>query len=115
MSLSMSRAALRQTTKLPGRMARRFESTTSKAADTAKESASKATETAKGFQSKASEGLSRVTSSAGPALSGAVKGVGSALGKIGGRTGRFVAFVEREYFIWEINLDVMGIFWELNG
>jgi len=96
MSLSISRAALRQSTKLPGRTARRFESTTAKASEAAKETASKASQTASNFQSKASEGLSRVTSSAGPALSGAVKGVGNALGKIGGRTGRLIAFVERQ-------------------
>jgi len=96
MSLSISRAALRRSTKLPGRTARRFESTTSKAADAAKDTASKASETASSFQSKASEGLTRVTSSAGPAISGAAKSVGNALGKIGGRTGRFIAFIERQ-------------------
>jgi F-type H+-transporting ATPase subunit g len=48
------------------------------------------------YKSKASEGLSRVTSAAGPAISGAAKGFGNALGKIGGRTGRLIAFFERE-------------------
>ncbi|RDW87797.1 hypothetical protein BP5796_03491 [Coleophoma crateriformis] len=100
MSLSISRAALRQTTKLPGRSARRFESTTAKATEAAKDTASKASskasEAASNFQSKASEGLTRVASTAGPAIAGAAKGVGNALGKIGGRTGRFIAFVERQ-------------------
>ncbi|KAL3425147.1 mitochondrial f1f0-atp synthase [Phlyctema vagabunda] len=100
MSLPISRAVLRQSTKLPGRTARRFESTTAKATEAAKETASKASatanETAANFQSKASEGLSRVSSSAGPAIAGAAKGVGNALGKIGGRTGKFIAFVERQ-------------------
>ncbi|KAH6681302.1 putative sorbitol dehydrogenase [Halenospora varia] len=96
MSLNISRAVLRQSTKLPGRTARRFESTTSKATEAAKDTASKASQTAAEYKSKASEGLSRVTSSAGPAISGAAKGLGNALGKIGGRTGRLIAFIERQ-------------------
>ncbi|TAQ86108.1 hypothetical protein B7494_g5569 [Chlorociboria aeruginascens] len=97
MSLSTSRSVLRQTTKLPGRTARRFQSTTTaKATETAKETAAKASQTASSFQSQASEGLSRVTSSAGPAISGAAKGLGNALGKIGGRTGKLIAFIERQ-------------------
>jgi len=108
MSLATSRVALRRTMRLPGQSARRFESskateaakdTASKASETAKETASKASETAKNaaanFQSKASEGLSKVSASAGPAISNAAKGLGNALGKIGGRTGKFIAFVER--------------------
>lgn len=67
---------------------RRFEST----------AASKASEAAKDTASKAQQGLSRVTSAAGPAIAGAARGVGNALGKIGGRTGRLIAFVERECF-----------------
>jgi len=39
-----------------------------------------------------------VSSAAGPAIAGAAKGLGNALGKIGGRTGRLIAFVERTYF-----------------
>ncbi|KYK54138.1 hypothetical protein DCS_06095 [Drechmeria coniospora] len=46
--------------------------------------------------SRAQEGLSRVTSAAGPAIAGAAKGVANALGKVGGRTGRVIAFVERQ-------------------
>jgi hypothetical protein len=65
---------------------RRFEST----------AASKATEAAKETATKAQQGLSRVTSAAGPAIVGAARGVGNALGKIGGRTGRLIGFVERE-------------------
>lgn len=44
--------------------------------------------------SKAQQGLSKVTSAAGPAISGAARGVGNALGKIGGRTGRLIGFVQ---------------------
>jgi len=95
MSLSASRAVLRRS-KLPGQAFRRFESTTAKATEAAKETASKASETASDYKSKASQGLSRVTSSAGPALSGVAKSVSNTVGKIGGRTGRLIAFVERQ-------------------
>jgi len=97
MSLLGSRAVLRQSAKqLTGRTAKRFESTTAKATEAAKETASKASEKAADYKSKASEGLSKVTSSAGPAISGAAKSVGNALGRIGGRTGRLISFVERQ-------------------
>ncbi|TVY23011.1 ATP synthase subunit g, mitochondrial [Lachnellula hyalina] len=97
MSLSISRAVLRQSTKLPGRTARRFESsTTAKASEAAKDTASKASQTAADYKSKASEGLSKVTSSAGPAISNAAQSLGNALGKIGGRTGKLIKFVERQ-------------------
>ena len=76
---------------------RRHASTTSKAAETASNTASKAKETASGATSKASEGLSKVTSSAGPALSNAAQGVGSYMGRIGGRTGKLIAYVECEW------------------
>lgn len=99
MSLHISRSVLRQSTKLPGRAARRFESTSSKATEAAKETASKASEKASDFQSKASEGLSRVTSSAGPVITGAAKNLGNALGKVGGRTGKFIAFIERTFYM----------------
>lgn len=98
MSFAASRAVLRRTTQLPiGRITARFESTASKATEAAKDTASKASEKATEYKSKASEGLSRVTSAAGPAISGATKGIGNTLGKIGGRTRRLIAFVEREY------------------
>ena len=97
MSMAVSRAVLRRSAKLPfGRTPARFESTASKASEAAKDTASKASEKASDFQSKASQGLSRVSSAAGPAISGAAKGLGNALGKIGGRTGRLIAFIERE-------------------
>lgn len=99
MSLHISRSVLRQSTKLPGRAARRFESTSSKATEAAKETTSKASEKASDFQSKASEGLSRVTSSAGPVITGAAKNLGNALGKVGGRTGKFIAFIERTFYM----------------
>lgn len=77
---------------------RRLESTaTAKAAQTAKETASKAKVTASEYAGKAQQGLSRVTSSAGPAIARAAQGVSGALGRIGGRTGRLVAFVERMF------------------
>lgn len=103
---------LRQSTKakLTGRTARRFESSTAKATGAAKDTASKASQTAAEYKSKASEGLSRVTSSAGPAISGAAKGLGNALGKIGGRTGRLIAFIERKLHLEDINWEVPGKF-----
>lgn len=71
---------------------RRLESTAAgKAASTAKEATSKASE----YAGKAQQGLSRVTSSAGPAIANAAKGVSGALSKVGGRTGKLIAFVER--------------------
>lgn len=63
-------------------------------ASTASETAAKAKDTASSTVSKASEGLSRVTSSAGPAISNAASSAQKALGRIGGRTGRLIAFVE---------------------
>lgn len=80
-----------------GRRMVRFESsTTTKAAEAAKQTASKASSTASEVSSKATEGLSRVTSAAGPAIANAAKGVSGALSRVGGRTGRLVAFVERK-------------------
>ncbi len=98
MSLSASRAVLRRG-QLTGQFARRYQSTTSKASEAAKDTASKAAETASEYKTKAAEGLSRVTSSAGPAIAGAAKGVSNALGRIGGRTGRFIAFVESMFLL----------------
>jgi hypothetical protein len=63
--------------------ARRYQST----------STQKATEAAKETASKASQGLSRVTSAA----AGAAKGLTGTLSKLGGRTGKAVAFVERTF------------------
>ncbi len=103
MSTALSRAVVRQTAKLPvGRTAARFESTASKATEAANDTASKATQAAKDYQSKASEGLSRVSSAAGPAISGAATKIGSTLGSIGGRTGRLIAFIEREYLLRDV-------------
>lgn len=44
--------------------------------------------------SKASEGLSRVTSSAGGIVGGAAERARNVLSRVGGRTGRLVAFVD---------------------
>jgi len=82
---STTRVALRQTSQLSRRSALRYNST-----------ASKATEKSSEFISKASEGLSRVSATAVPALSRAGSGLLKTLGKVGGRTGKVVAFVERE-------------------
>ncbi|KAK3395535.1 mitochondrial ATP synthase g subunit-domain-containing protein [Sordaria brevicollis] len=76
-----------------GRRAVRFESTTSqKATEAAKQAAAKTSE----LSSKASEGLSRVSSAAGPALAKYAKGLSTTLGRVGGRTGKLIAFVERQ-------------------
>ncbi|KAI9764868.1 MAG: RNA-dependent ATPase rok1 [Geoglossum simile] len=84
MSFSTSRVALRRSRFMFSRQGARNNSTTTSKASGAVSSAA----------SKASEGLSRVTSSTGPAITRAAKGFGNALGKIGGRTGRFITFVE---------------------
>lgn len=72
---------------------RNASSTTEKAS----EAASKAKETAQANVSKASEGLSRVTSSAGSSISNAASSATAALGRVGGRTGRVIKFVECEF------------------
>ncbi|KAK4658519.1 ATP synthase subunit G atp20 [Podospora pseudocomata] len=78
-----------------GRQMVRFESSaTQKAAETAKQTATKAQAQAAELSAKAQEGLSRVTAAAGPAITNAAKNVSGALGKVGGPTGRLVAFVE---------------------
>jgi hypothetical protein len=74
--------------------------TTSKAASAVKETTAKATSTASEYTARASQGLSRVTSAAGPAISGAAQGVSKALGRVGGRTGRLIAFVEGAFDLW---------------
>lgn len=93
-SAVVARPLLRQNLRFA---ARRFQSTDAASAQ-AKKAADATKEAAQNVQSKAAQGLSRVTSAAGPALAGAAnaaKGAASALGKVGGRTGRFVGFVER--------------------
>ncbi|KAK8150839.1 ATP synthase subunit G atp20 [Beauveria asiatica] len=75
MSSSLARPMLRAPMRLAGR---RYESTAGNAA------------------SKAQQGLSKVTSAAGPAIAGAARGVGNALGKIGGRTGRLINFIQAQ-------------------
>lgn len=115
MSLHISRTVLRQSMKAPARAARRFESTSTKATEAAKDTAAKASEKASDFQSKASEGLSRVTSSAGPAISGAAKNLGNALGKVGGRTGRLIAFIERKFHLASVCRDASKVVLQYNG
>ncbi|CAJ2499960.1 Uu.00g028130.m01.CDS01 [Anthostomella pinea] len=70
--------------------------TASKASEATKETASKASSSASEYASKAQQGLSKVTSSAGPAIAGAAKGMANSLSRVGGRTGRMVAFVEKQ-------------------
>ncbi|KAI1137224.1 mitochondrial ATP synthase g subunit-domain-containing protein [Hypoxylon sp. FL0543] len=97
MSSALARPMLRQSGAGFRTAARRFESTnTQKAAETAKEQAAKASKAASEYAAKAQQGLSRVTSSAGPAIAGAAKGIANSLGKVGGRTGRLIAFIERQ-------------------
>lgn len=88
MSSALARPLMRTTARtLPSRVAARFESTTTKkATESAKDAAGKASE----YSAKAAQGLSRAASAAGPALSGAV----NALGKVGGRTGKVINFIE---------------------
>jgi hypothetical protein len=90
MSPMATRAALRQSRFLIRRTAIRHNSSTTEAANKAKQAAEQAT-------SKASEGLSKVSSSAGPAIAGAAQNVGNALRKVGGPVGKVVTFVERKY------------------
>ena len=85
MSLLLARHALRHSAKIRGLVAKskaRWESTASKANTST--------------TSQATEGLSRVASAAGPVLNGAVNGLTEALIKVGGRTGRVVAFIQRQ-------------------
>ncbi|KAJ1327799.1 Mitochondrial ATP synthase g subunit [Microdochium nivale] len=110
MSSTVARPMLRQSGAFSRMAARRFESTTAKAAEGAKEAASKASSNASAtakdaatkaqaaaaeYTSKAREGLSKVTSSAGPAITGAATKVASSLTKVGGRTGKAVSLVEK--------------------
>ncbi|KAI1191787.1 mitochondrial ATP synthase g subunit-domain-containing protein [Nemania serpens] len=114
MSSSLARPMLRQSAPWGRMAARRFESTTAKTAETAKQTAeaakqsaetakqtasttaSKAAASASEYASKAQEGLSKVSSAAGPAIAGAARGVANSLSKVGGRTARAVAFVEKQ-------------------
>lgn len=98
MSAPLSIAARPLVRRAALQVGRRLQSTTTqKASETAQQTASKAKDAASEYTAKAAQGLSRVTSSAGPAIANAAKGVSGALGKIGGRTGRLVAFVERMF------------------
>ncbi|OJD19594.1 hypothetical protein AJ78_00451 [Emergomyces pasteurianus Ep9510] len=87
MSATTSRAVLRHSRCLVRKPAFR-------SASTATEAASKSKDAATSAASKASEGISRAASTAGPAISSALSGVGGALRKVGGRTGKFIAFVD---------------------
>lgn len=108
MSAALARPLMRRTAANPLRnvAARRFESSaTGNAQQQAKQATESAKKTAAEYTSKASEGLSRVSSAAGPAIAGAAKNVSSALSKVGGRTGRFIAFVERKSFLYGLGFS----------
>ncbi|KAI4216630.1 MAG: hypothetical protein LQ351_001119 [Letrouitia transgressa] len=94
MPTAASRLVLRHARPLVRRLGLRHATTTAKAAEATSNAAAKSKDAASDITSKASQGLSRVTSSAGPAISGAAQGVSRALGRIGGRTGRLISFVE---------------------
>ncbi|KAI1392862.1 mitochondrial ATP synthase g subunit-domain-containing protein [Hypoxylon trugodes] len=97
MSSTLARPMLRQSGAWSRMAARRFESTnTSKATETAKDTAAKASKAASEYSAKAAQGLSRVASSAGPAIAGAAKGLTNSLSKAGGRTGKLVAYIEKQ-------------------
>ncbi|EEH09614.1 ATP synthase subunit g [Histoplasma capsulatum G186AR] len=87
MSTTTSRAVWRQSRCLIRRPAFRSASTTAEAASRSKVAATSAA-------SKASEGISKAASTAGPAVIKALTGVGGALKRVGGRTGKCVAFVD---------------------
>ncbi|EDN05568.1 ATP synthase subunit g [Histoplasma capsulatum] len=87
MSTTTSRAVWRQSRCLIRRPAFRSASTTAEAASKSKVAATSAA-------SKASEGISKAASTAGPAVIKALTGVGGALKRVGGRTGKCVAFVD---------------------
>lgn len=90
-TMASSRAIIRQSRMILRRQQfRQASSTTEKAAEVA----TNAKEGAQQQVSKASEGLSRVTSSASSAVSSAATSASTALGRIGGRTGRYIKFVE---------------------
>ncbi|PFH59136.1 hypothetical protein XA68_12776 [Ophiocordyceps unilateralis] len=92
MATPLARPLLRATARLP---APRFQtsSSTASAGKVAKEALP---EKARDYQARAHEGLSRVSRAAGPAIAGAVRSAASTLGRIGGRTGRLIAFAERQ-------------------
>ena len=90
-SVAATRAALRQYRLV---LRQQYQQHSIRQASSTSEAASKAKESSSNAISKASQGLSRVTSSAGPAISGAVSGAGNALRKVGGRTGKVIAFVD---------------------
>ncbi|KAI9889464.1 MAG: hypothetical protein M1814_005247 [Vezdaea aestivalis] len=94
MSHPAFRAVARRAPTVRTRVFARANSSSSSATKAASETASKASSAASSATSKAAEGLSRVTSSAGPSISNAAAGASQALGKIGGRTGRLIKFVE---------------------
>lgn len=99
---TVSRAVLRQSRFLTRRTAIRHNSSSSQAAN-------KARETAQSTVSKASEGLSRVTSTAGPVIANAAQNIGSALRKIGGPAGRVISFVDRMSSPHYVHCPFIGI------
>lgn len=89
--MASSRAIMRQSRNLFRQQQRRQASS---ATEKASEVASSAKESAQNATSKASEGLTKVTSSAGSSVSNAASSAQATLGRIGGRTGRAIQFVQ---------------------
>lgn len=73
---------------------RRLQSTSTSTSTSTTDAAAKARQAAADVSAKASQGLSRVATAAGPALAGAARGLSTALGRVGGRTGKLIAFAE---------------------
>ena len=99
--MSSSRTIIRQSRNiLRQNQYRQASSTTEKAG----EAASKAKETVSTNVSKASEGLSKVQSSASSTITNAASSAQAALGRVGGRTGRLIRFVECEHkwLLWYV-------------
>lgn len=94
MSTATSGLMLRHTRFVTRRTALRHASTTAEATQAASNTAAKSKDAASNATSKASQGLSRVTSSAGSAVSGAAEGVSNVAGRVTGRVGRLISFVQ---------------------
>ena len=95
-AIAPPRLMLRHTRFVARQTTRRHASTTEAAKEAIQNTAAKSKETASNVESQASQGLSRVTSSAGSALSGAAQSASNVAGRIGGRTGRLIGFVQCE-------------------
>ncbi|RCI13220.1 hypothetical protein L249_0287 [Ophiocordyceps polyrhachis-furcata BCC 54312] len=97
MASSLTRPMLRATRlPLPTRTRLQSSSASTAAASAGKMAKEAVPDKARDYQARAHEGLSRVTRAAAPAIAGAVRGAVGTLGRIGGRTGRLIAFAEKQ-------------------